>query len=238
MKNDEILQGRKIADKAELVWGWGTPSGQRRADRRGKYFIAMGRIGPGQKVLEIGCGTGVFTEKVAATGAEITALDISPELLDKARARINSDRVHFCLGNAEQMDFGAETFDVVIGSSVLHHLRLPLILPELMRVLKKGGRLVFAEPNMLNPQIFLERKIKFIGRLLANTPEESAFVRWSLLRDLRQQGFRNISVKPYDFLHPWTPAAAIEVVLKLGSILENIPGIREIAGSLIIYAEK
>src|ERR1700676_2425705 len=84
----EIKHGEWLAvHDTEVVWGWGTPAGRIRARRRADLIIAGAALSPGKRVLEIGCGTGMFTEMFAASGATIIAVDISPELLKKARAR-------------------------------------------------------------------------------------------------------------------------------------------------------
>ena len=72
------------------------------------------------RVLEVGCGTGMFTEMFANRGAEIVAVDISPDLLKKARAR-GLANVKFCEKRFEDCDLDG-SFDAVIGSSTLHHL--------------------------------------------------------------------------------------------------------------------
>src|SRR5438270_13417090 len=78
----EILHGRKLAlGHAETTWGWGTPAGKLRADRRAELIARGARLCPGMRALEIGCGTGLFTEWFARTGADIIAVDISPDLL-------------------------------------------------------------------------------------------------------------------------------------------------------------
>src|SRR5215470_6599353 len=84
----EIEHGKRLAAlETETVWGWGTPAGRLRAKRRAMLIGEGARLGPGVRVLEIGCGTGLFTEAFAATGADIVAVDISPELVDIAKRR-------------------------------------------------------------------------------------------------------------------------------------------------------
>jgi len=235
---NEIQHGEKIASNAVNVWGWGTPAGKIRADRRAAYFIRRGHITAGEKVLEIGCGTGEFTKRIAQTGADITAVDISPDLLEVARSGITNINVRFHIQNVEKLDFEDESFDVVIGSSILHHLNLNPALKEVYRVLKNGGMVVFTEPNMLNPQIWLERNILIIRKLMNNSLDETAFVRWGLKKKLRNLGFKNVSIRPFDFLHPFTPSMLIPFVSTIGNLVEKIPLAREVAGSLFIYASK
>ena len=84
----EIEHHRKIAARAEAVWNWDSAAGRRRADRRAELFVEHGDLRPGRRALELGCGTGVFLERVAPCGAEIRGIDLSEDLLEKARARL------------------------------------------------------------------------------------------------------------------------------------------------------
>ncbi|MDI6792160.1 MAG: class I SAM-dependent methyltransferase [bacterium] len=237
MIENEIAHGKKICPEAELVWGWGTPAGKLRAERRARFLINAGEITEGKKILEIGCGTGVFTEKIVRTGAEIIAIDISPELIERAREREVSSNVQFEVMNVEKMDFPDNNFDSVVGSSILHHLNLEKAFLEIKRVLKPEGRVAFAEPNMMNPQIMIQKNIKPIKRWLGDSPDETAFFRWSLKNRLQECGFGQILIEPFDFLHPFTPAPLIPIVDKVGQMAERLPILREIAGSLLIQAK-
>ncbi len=193
-------------------------------------------MGPGLQVLEIGCGTGMFTEIFAQTGAHILAVDISPDLVALARERgLPTDRVRFLVKRFEQCALDGP-FDAVIGSSVLHHLEIPEALHRIFGLLKPGGRLSFAEPNMLNPQVFLERKLRFL--FPRTSPDETAFVRTSLRRRLQESGFEQITIRPFDWLHPSTPRFLIPLVRALGTSLEKGWIVREFAGSLCIRARR
>lgn len=230
----------KLALEKGIVW-WGheTKAGKVRLARRAKLAVKEARIGENSKILEIGCGNGDFTRYLALeTKASILAVDISPELIKIAREKIKSSNVVFEVANVEKLPFESESFDIIAGKSILHHLNLEKTLPELKRVLKKEGRIFFSEPNMLNPQVFVERNIRFIGKLLQNSPTETAFFRWRLSSFLARQGFSEMKIKPFDFLHPAVPAPFIGIVSFFGIILENLPLVKEFAGSLIISAKK
>ncbi|MEA1896918.1 MAG: class I SAM-dependent methyltransferase [Bacteroidota bacterium] len=192
----------------------------------------------GKKILEIGCGTGEFTKRIVPSGADITAIDISPDLLEVARETIPNATVRFHIQNVEKLDFEDGCFDVVIGSSILHHLNLKPALKEIYRVLKIGGVVVFTEPNMVNPQIWMERNIIFIRKLTNSSPDETAFTRWGLKKELINLGFKNVSIRPFDFLHPFTPSLLIPFISKIGNLVERIPLAKEIAGSLLICGSK
>src|SRR5258706_15954126 len=92
---NEVEHGKYLAaGSAEDIWGWGTPAGRLRARRRATLIVEGAQLGPKTKAVEIGCGTGLFTEMFAQSGAEIVAVDLSPDLLEVARRR-NLTRVRF-----------------------------------------------------------------------------------------------------------------------------------------------
>lgn len=233
----EIEHGQWLAaHDTEAVWGWGTPAGKVRARRRADLIIDGAALAHGSRVLEIGCGTGMFTEMFAATGATIAAVDISPELLAKARARgLPPDQVSFYERRFEDCEIQGG-YDAVIGSSILHHLDIKPALRRITELLKPGGRISFAEPNMLNPQVFLERKLNYLPMFSYTSPDETAFVRWQLANCLKEMGFKDVTIKPFDWLHPATPKSLIGIVSALGRVVESVPLGREFSGSLYIGA--
>jgi SAM-dependent methyltransferase len=233
----EVAHGLTLAaGDTEHAWGWGTPAGQRRAHRRADLLARGAGLAPGMRVLEVGCGTGLFTEMLARTEVRLVAIDISRALLEKARARgLPEDRVRFVEGPLEEAPITGP-FDAVIGSSVLHHLDLRRALSRVYALLVPGGRVCFAEPNMLNPQVFLERRFRRWFPYVS--PDETAFVRWRLCRRLAESGFEEICLRPFDWLHPGLPAPLIPAVEWGGRRLERIPGLRELAGSLLIRCRR
>ncbi len=235
----EISHGQFLAaHDPEWIWGWNTPAGRLRADRRATLISEGARLGPGVRCLEIGCGTGLFTERFAASGAHIVAVDISSELLEIARKRgLDPERVELIQKPFEACDVDGP-FDAVIGSSILHHLDMAPAVKKIRDLLKPGGVMSFAEPNMLNPQIFLQKNIPWLKARLGDSPDETAFVRWFLEHLLRKSGFDSVYIKPFDWLHPKTPERLVSLVKRVGQVIELIPGISEFAGSLLICAHR
>jgi 2-polyprenyl-3-methyl-5-hydroxy-6-metoxy-1,4-benzoquinol methylase len=231
----EIHHGELLASKdTELVWGWETPAGRLRATRRAKLIETGAKLGPTMQVLEIGCGTGMFTEMFAQTKARIVAVDISPDLLKKAAARnLPKDTVRFMEKRFEDCAVDGP-FDAVIGSSILHHLELEKGLQRIYELLRPGGAISFAEPNMLNPQVFAERKFRKLFPYVS--PDETAFVRWKFKSMLQKAGFTDIEITPFDWLHPSVPRPLIGLVSAMGRALEWLPLLREFSGSLYIRA--
>ena len=234
---NEIIHGQMLAkDETEFVWGWGSHAGKLRAERRARLIIESGGLAPGIRTLEIGCGTGNFTELFARSGATILAVDISPDLLEKARKRnLPPERVTFLESRFE--DAAVEgSFDAIIGSSVLHHLELDEALKHIHALLKPGGKFSFAEPNLLNPQVYLERRFHWLPCFSYVSPDETALVRWSFKRQLEKAGFVDVKIVAFDWLHPSTPKPMIGGVQAIGAMLEWLPLAREFAGSLHISA--
>ena len=166
------------------------------------------------------------------------AIDISDALIMKAQERVSSANVHFVVGNAYKTEFKSESFDFIVGSSSLHHLEVDSALKEFSRILKPGGRIMFTEPNMMNPQVALIKNVPFIKRSAGDSPDETAFFRWKITNQFLSHGFVDVYVKPFDFMHPQTPAWLLNLTERLGIILEKCPLVREISGSLIIQCRK
>jgi len=233
----EIQHGRFLAKYgAGEIWNWDSPAGKLRWARRVKMLST--HLGAGMRVLELGCGTGYFTRELARSRADIVAIDVSPELLELARANYSAPNVRYEIQNASALSYPDAVFDSVVGSSVLHHLEIEEALREIHRVLKAGGTIYFTEPNMLNPQIAVQKNVPWVKRKLGDSPDETAFFRWPLRRLLEQTGYRDVRIDPFDFLHPQTPVPLVGRIDVLGRFLENVPVISEFAGSLYIRAIK
>ncbi|WP_170070417.1 class I SAM-dependent methyltransferase [Planifilum fimeticola] len=115
--------------------------------------IDLAHVQPGDKVLDVGCGTGTLAievqQRVGETGR---AYGIDPGTQQIARARSKAARHNlpavFQIGVIEHLDFPDQTFDVVLTAFMMHHLPdnlKRLGLSEVARVLKPGGRLVIAD---------------------------------------------------------------------------------------------
>jgi ubiquinone/menaquinone biosynthesis C-methylase UbiE len=115
-------------------------------------LITAAGVEPGQRVLDVGCGTGYFARLLAeAVGPEgsVVGIDPSPDMIrDATRQTSRASNCQFQIGTAEALDFPAEDFDVVVTSLVMHHLPQDLraiALQEMQRVLRPRGKLLIAE---------------------------------------------------------------------------------------------
>ena len=128
----------------------------------------------GVHVLEYGCGTGWITTELASRGARVSAFDISPEAVAQTTAALQArgllPRCSVQVMAGEALKYDDNTFDVAIGFAILHHLEMTSALAELRRVLKPGGKALFAEPLGTNPLINLYRRLTPQFRTADETP--------------------------------------------------------------------
>jgi len=93
---------------------------------------------PGERILDLGCGDGALTEKIAALGAEVIGIDTSPQLLEAAANR----GLDVCKMDGRYLDFDAP-FNAVFSNAVLHWINEPdQVISSVWNVLKPGGRFV------------------------------------------------------------------------------------------------
>lgn len=115
-------------------------------EARQRYFLKL--INTGQRVLNIGVGSGAFERLALKNGIDVYALDPSKQTIDKIRHQLElKDKAR--AGYAQDIPFETNFFDVVLMSEVLEHLddeALSSALPEVFRVLKSGGRLLISVP--------------------------------------------------------------------------------------------
>lgn len=137
-------------------------------------LVAFAGVTAGERVLDVGTGTGVVAITAARAGAQVSGLDLTPELLQQATldADIAGVSVAWQQGDAEDLPYPDATFDVVI--SQFGHMFAPrpdVAMQEMFRVLKPGGRVVFAT---WPPEHFTGKMFMFVGRHMPPPPQGAA----------------------------------------------------------------
>ena len=122
-------------------------------------LVAFARVRAEDGVLDVACGTGVVAVTAARRGARVTGLDLTPELLERARenAEIAKVEIDFHQGDVEKLPFDDSEFDVVL--SQFGHIFAPrpdAAIAEMLRVLRPGGIIAFSTwpPEMLVGRMF------------------------------------------------------------------------------------
>lgn len=111
--------------------------------RVGDYLLSLQPDWRGKTVLDVGCGTGYFSEKLKLAGANVIALDLSDKMLEVARRRCGNS-LKYIAGDAEALPLADNSVDVVFSSLALQWCRdLSAPLQELKRVTRPGGRVLF-----------------------------------------------------------------------------------------------
>jgi arsenite methyltransferase len=120
--------------------------------------FSLGRLEPGERVLDLGCGAGtdsLVAALMVGDAGSVTGIDMTPQMLDKARraaAELGVRNVEFVEGEAEQLPFAAASFDVVISNGVIDLVPdKDAVFAQLHRVLAPGGRIQIADVTIQQP---------------------------------------------------------------------------------------
>ncbi|MBE7187185.1 class I SAM-dependent methyltransferase [Jatrophihabitans endophyticus] len=186
---------------------WSISFDQRCIDYARDRFVHVAGTGgwPYARSLELGCGTGFFTLNLKLAGVvdEAHVTDLSPGMVEVAcrNARALGFEVEGRVADAERLPYDDDSFDLVMGHAVLHHIPdLELCFAEILRVLKPGGRFVFAgEPT---------RHGDYVARRL------SRFTWWAATRTTRLPGLEAWR-RPQVELDDSSRAAALEAVVDI-----------------------
>jgi len=103
-----------------------------------------------KKVLDVGAGTGRLSVKLSEAGGSVTALDISEKMLEILHQK--NKKIITVVGDAEDLPFSDDSFDIIVGAFLVVHLKNPAIFfAEAYRVLKNGGILLITNINQKEP---------------------------------------------------------------------------------------
>jgi ubiquinone/menaquinone biosynthesis C-methylase UbiE len=159
----------------------------------------------GRAVLDYGCGTGDWGLMLAAEGANVTFLDLSPVAIEVTQRRAAAggvaDRVQGVARDASDLScFRDGEFDLIYASAAVHHtLKYPGALEELLRVLRPGGRLVLAETYGNNQILNTARRLGWKLRGQADEQGEEIVFNDSHIRMLRER-MAQVDVMPINLL--------------------------------------
>ena len=214
-------------------------------------FLLMGEL-KGKTMLDVGCGDGANAVMLAQMGASVTGVDISPKAIELAgkRAELNGvqESVRFCCSQLETADFPENSFDIIWGDAILHHLiaELDVVAGRLTRWAKPEALMLFAEPTNFNDTL---RKIRFMIPVRSDaTPDERPLepaeinILRSHIPDLQVRAFRLLGRLDRFILTSgnyersvWPRRATSNTIAVLDYLLLSLPGIDRFGGTAVIY---
>ncbi len=202
-----VLGGPELGGVRQLE-GRGRSPGHRRLLER---FLAEVEIKLGDHVLEVGCGSGVFTRLIAQTtwgGTPIVAVDVNRYFLKEAVALAQKtgcqDAIEFREASAEALPFEDNAFEICLSTTVMEEVDADRMLAEMIRVTKPGGRvgvIVRAEDMNSWTNIALEATLKAKAELPRGNVAEKGCADGSLYRRFRDAGL--VSLKMFPQLAPF-----------------------------------
>jgi len=193
----------------------------------------------GCRVLDFGCGQGEEAVYLAKMGAHVTAIDISPVGIEltKERARLNGvgDRVSAMLMRCDPTEFPSESFDVIHGFGILHHIGFRTGITEIKRLLKPRGRGLFFE-HMGNSKLIERLRPKEKDYTKGERP-----VKWKEIQEIRPE-FSLMVARPFHIASRLRRRIQVlnrPVVKRVDhAVLSALPFMRHFASGMVIYLEK
>ena len=178
-------------------------------------FVRGLNLAPGTRVLDVACGTGNAALPAARLGANVTGVDIAPNLLEQARAKAAREGLtaQFDEGDAEKLPYADASFDAVITMfGAMFAPRPELVAAELKRVTRPGGLIAMAN---WTPTGFIGQMFKIVSSHVPPPPGMTSPVLWGdekVVRERLSEGVSDLQTerRSVRFHFPFSPAATVE----------------------------
>jgi SAM-dependent methyltransferase len=234
---DAIAARERVSDR---YWSQRDPINDLRTWWRAQTARHLFHLLPGETILELGCGSGRLTRAlVRATRGEcpITAASFAFGPAHDALKALGAGVEVVSLA-----DFPGEltgrTFDYMIASNLLDLANAAPLLQQVQGLLRPGGRLLFFETNPWNPVFRLRRRLGRWLPFLRRGDERALPDQIQLYELLSDLGYVRIAASHYDFLYWPIPRWLMLVARNLSLVLENTPGLRRLAGIILLHAQR
>ncbi|MBC6989897.1 glycosyltransferase [Hymenobacter sp. BT491] len=202
---------------------------------RAQSFRHLIHLLPGQSILELGCGQGLLTPKLVQVSrgenpiTSVTFLEALPQTPEE------SDNVEFMsLANSTEQLEGRE-FDFIIAMDLLDKSNCSWLLQQAYKLLKPGGEIIFYESNPWNPFLRINR---VVSGLLGKKDQRRLISRPDLYELISEIGFVRVFSVFNDFAYAPLTANGSWFLQNMSILLENMPFVRTLAGSILLHAQK
>jgi SAM-dependent methyltransferase len=185
-------------------------------------FDRLSGLLPGARVVDLGCGSGVFTELLRRRGYSAVGVDISPKLVTLGRARYPG--LELLEGDAENLPFPSGSLDGVLLSGLVHHFPDPRRLAaEVNRILKPGGRFVAFDPNRMNPFMYLyrDRSSPFYSSIGVTDNERPILAR-QVVGVFSEQGFKVQTDYLAGLAYRYVASKRTRLLLPIYNFIDNV----------------
>jgi 2-polyprenyl-3-methyl-5-hydroxy-6-metoxy-1,4-benzoquinol methylase len=218
---DRYWQKRDPIIKDRLLW-------------RAQTFRHLVHLLPNQSILELGCDNGLFTEqlrKVTRGENPITAATFKEEVPTIKK----ENWIEFLNLTSFPGELKGRSFDFIIAMDLLDKSNNAWFLNQVFSLLKPGGQIVFYESNPWNVMLRLNR---FFRKSMGQKDQRQLQSRSQLYELISQIGFSRIFAVYNDFVYAPLTYRGIWLLRNLSILLENLPFVRTLAGSILIHAQK
>lgn len=219
----------------EHYWLKRDPINRDRLLWRAQTFRHMVHLLPNQTILELGCGRGLFTQKlfqVSRGENPITAVTFDPEAM---RPDVLPAPVEFLNLARTPSALANRNFDYIVGIDLLDNSNCAWFLQTIDQLLNPGGEVLFYESNPWNIVLKVRRRV---AQLFGQKDPRQLLSRPALYELMSEVGFVRVFSVYNDFVYAPLTRSLVWLLRNLSILLENLPGVQTLAGSILIHAQK